>query len=190
MVADERKHNQRIASHRDVQLFLLCFQCETCKLKPVAYLIRRVGWKMILEGRSPIEHVEIPDFLPKTEARLFRDAVVAAQSGKTLAGIFYLRCFIEQFARRLTGISDKRTGNEILSAYQEQLPPQVRDHMPSLPSWYDKLSGPIHTASDDEAMFQEAQEQIVRHFDFRRIHNIPETPAKIAEDKKENSAES
>ena len=66
-----------------------------------------------------------------------------------LAALFYLRIFIEQFARRVTGKTGKVTGDKIMDAYNETIPPKHRDSMPSLREWYDKLSAPIHEASDD-----------------------------------------
>ena len=51
-----------------------------------------------------MEQVILPSFIPKHEKHLFRDAVIAYQAGKFLAAVFYLRTFIEQFARRVAGI--------------------------------------------------------------------------------------
>lgn len=46
--------------------------------------------------------------------------------------------------------------------------------MPSLKSWYEKLSTPIHMAKPDDALFEEARTAIERHFDSRRLHDIAE----------------
>ena len=174
-VAEHRKTSSRTALHpASFQLFLLTYQCETCRKVPVAFIVKRHGWKLTLEGRSPFEEVVVPKFIPKGERWLFSEAIVASQTGNTLAGLFYLRSFIEQFARRQTGIVDRQPGEVILDAYQALLPEKVRDHMPSLRSWYEKLSGPIHSANPDDAIFQEALREIIEHFDFRRIYKIPE----------------
>jgi hypothetical protein len=85
------------------QLFAILLQCQRCTRKPEAVLVRREGWRLSLHGRSPMEHVDVPKFIPKKESYFFRDAIVAAHGGKTLAGLFYLRVFIEQFARRVIG---------------------------------------------------------------------------------------
>ena len=120
------KANAEVTFHL-LQLFILVFQCQRCEGVPDAFFIKLDGMNLILEGRSPIEHVEIHSTIPKKEAKWIRDALVAYQSGKTLAGLFYLRTFVEQFARRLTGRLDiKETGDTILSAYSETLPPKVR----------------------------------------------------------------
>jgi len=80
------------------QVFFVGLQCQHCKGVPEAILIRREGWKFYLEGRSPMEHIDLPKYIPKAEGHLFRDASIASHAGKQLAAVFYLRCFIEQFA--------------------------------------------------------------------------------------------
>jgi hypothetical protein len=95
----------------------------------------------LLRDRSQREHVEVPAYIPKDEKKWFRDAIIAFQSGKVLAALFYLRTFLEQFARRKTNLqNDRKTGDEIMAAYSQTLPDNLRDSMPSLGEWYDKLS--------------------------------------------------
>lgn len=101
-------------------------------------------------------------------------AVIAFNSGKILAALFYLRTFIEQFARRVTGLTGKVTGDEILDDYYKSLPAPTRDEMPSLREWYDKLSDALHSAREDAPLFETAKTQIEKHFDIRRVFNIPE----------------
>jgi len=160
----------------DFQLFALVYQCQRCESLPTAFIIKRVDTDLVLEGRSPIEQVELPKFIPKEEQKWFRDGVIAFQSGKVLAALFYLRTFIEQFARRKTGtLGDKMTGDEILTAYAGTIPINFRETMPSLAEWYDKLSAAIHTATEDAALFDVAREKIEEHFDIRRVHKLDQT---------------
>jgi hypothetical protein len=42
-----------------------------------------------------MEYVDVPNHIPKQERDLFRDAMIAVHGGKALAGLFYLRTFIE-----------------------------------------------------------------------------------------------
>lgn len=156
------------------QDFIVVYQCQRCEGTPETLLIRRDGWGLSLAGRSPMASVEVPNFIPKKEAEFLRDAVIANGSGRTLAGLFYLRTFIEQFGRRVTGISGKATGSEILSEYAKTLPSHLRDSMPSLAEWYDKLSAAIHAANPDEGLFKEAQVKIEKHFEIRKAMSIPE----------------
>lgn len=155
------------------QLFVLVFQCQGCQGTPEAFLIQRAGPILYLHGRSPIEMVETPSFLPEKEADWYSDAIVAFNSRKILAGLFYLRTFIEQFARRLTGtLNEKKTGVEIMEAYAETIPLKHRDTMPSLLEWYEKLSAALHCAEENEALFDEARSEIEEHFDFRRLYKL------------------
>lgn len=148
--------------------------CQSCQRTTAAFLVRRNGWDLELHGRSPIEELEIPKYIPKLEYSLFRDSVIAFNSGKVLAALFYLRAFIEQFARRLTGKTGRITGDEVMTAYSEGLAPALRDLMPSLREWYDKLGVPIHAAKDDTEVFQSARTAIEKHFEIRKVHAIPE----------------
>lgn len=46
--------------------------------------------------------------------------------------------------------------------------------MPSLRSWYGRLSEALHAAKEDEALLAEARANIEQHFDIRRVFKIPE----------------
>jgi hypothetical protein len=156
------------------QLFVLTFQCQHCQGEPESFLVRRKDWNLILEGRSPMELVDVPGFVPKKERNFFRDALVAVHGGKILAALFYLRTFLEQFGRRQTGIKDRTAGDEIMAAYSQILPEKLRDEMPSLREWYGKLSDALHTAREDAQLFEDARAEIEKHFDIRRVFKIPE----------------
>ncbi len=164
----------------DLQIFLFVYRCEGCSArgKPEAFLLRREGWVFSIDGRSPLEHIEIPAFIPEKEKRLYRDAIIANSAGKTLAATFYLRCFVEQFARRVTGMEGRHTGEEIMSAYAKTLPVRLRDDLPSLKECYEQLSVPIHDARDDADLFKKALESIESHFDIRRALKVAEESAK------------
>jgi hypothetical protein len=155
-------------------MFSMVYQCQSCLGLPESFLVRRERWTLSLQGRSPMEHIEVPKFLPKLETPFYRDAVIAFNSGKTLAALFYLRTFIEQFGRRITGISGKATGDVIFDAYYKTLDAKHSDQMPSLRDWYDKLSESVHSAREDAALFESAKIEIEKHFDFRRIFGILE----------------
>jgi adenylate kinase len=73
----------------------LSYQCQSCKGVPEVFLVRREHLKRTNAGRAPIEHVEVPKDIPKHVSRFFRGAIVAHQSGQTLAGIFLLQTLIE-----------------------------------------------------------------------------------------------
>jgi hypothetical protein len=160
---------------KSFQIFFLIYECQACppgETTPEAFLVRRTGWELFLEGRSPMETVPVESFIPKEERAFFRDAVIAKNSGKTLAGLFYLRTFIEQYARRKVNISERLNGDELLSKYADTIPLPQRDQMPSLREWYDKLSDALHSAKEDAVLFDQAKQEIERHFDFRRLFHI------------------
>lgn len=160
------------------QLFYITMQCQRCLDKPEGFIVRRDGWRLSLHGRSPMEQVEVPKHIPKAEAHLFRDALIAAHGGKVLAALFYLRVFTEQFARRVLGETARRYGVELMEDYSKMLPEPQRGTMPSLRAWYEKLSEPIHAAREDAQLFEEAKNAIEHHFEIRRVYRMPETPLK------------
>jgi hypothetical protein len=160
------------------QELVVVYQCQRCEGPPETVLVRRKGWSLSLDGRSPMASVEVPPYVPKKENEFFRDAVIATGSGRTLAGLFYLRTFIEQFGRRAAGMVGKKTGEEILSEYAKTLPTNLKDSMPSLAECYEKLSAALHSASADDDLFIEAQGKIEKHFEIRKAMSISEEPPK------------
>jgi hypothetical protein len=154
------------------QIFLLVFQCQHCKKGCVSFLVKHEGWTLFLHGRSPMETPEIQPFIPKQERKYFRDAVIAFNSGKTLAALFYLRTFVDQFARRQTGKRGRENGEVIMAAYSETLPAKLRDSMPSLGKAYSDLSDAIHEPREDAVLFENATAAIEEHFDIRRVFKI------------------
>ena len=65
-----------------------------------------------------MEYLELPLHVPRPESHLFRYAIIASQSGKHLASVFYLRSFVEQFARRVTGIVGRETSCLIATIHE------------------------------------------------------------------------
>jgi hypothetical protein len=157
-----------------LQIFTIAYQCQRCTGDPHAFLLRRDGWQFFLDGRSPFEEVEVPTSIPKTERALYRDALIAMHAGKELASLFYLRTFIEQFARRQTRVAHRVTGDELMAAYNALLPAAQRDHMPSLKDWYDRISEALHAARADVDLLNVANDEIQKHFEFRRLFRIAE----------------
>lgn len=155
------------------QIFFMAYQCERCHGFPDAFIVRRSEWTLFLEGRSPFENIETPKHIPSIEASFYRDALIAYHGGKTLAALFYLRVFIEQFVRRLTGkIDDRITGEDLMDEYSRMLPIELKDRMPSFKSWYEKISQTLHSANADEKLFEEALEAINQHFEIRKAHKL------------------
>lgn len=182
----------RAIQPRPVQLFGIPYACTYCKAKEgaVGFLIRREREKLTLCGRAPIAQFRLPSFLPKTEEGFYRDAIIAYQAGQVLPGLFMLRTFIEQFARRLTGINNtSASGDELFVSYGKGLPAKYRATMVSLGEWYRKLSVALHSAEARGELFELARIAIEKHFEQRRVNDIPEAvPAKPGASRGKESA--
>jgi hypothetical protein len=156
----------------DVQIFAIQYQCQACKTIPEIFIIRRQGLKISLNGRSPMEVVEIPKFIPKEQSKFFSDAIIAFNSGQVLAGNFLLRTFIEQFVRSNSSNPNAEKIDPILDEYMASLPADFNNRFPSLPDIYRKLSVDIHIATGSEDIFNNAKAGIEEHFDARRIYKL------------------
>ena len=152
-----------------LQVFMLAYICQRCEGEPEVFLVRRESLKLLLCGRAPMEHIEIPREIPREVEKWYRDALIAYQSGKTLAGLLYLRTVIEQWARQVTK-SIVPNGDQLLSAYMETLPRVITDNFTSMRDLYAQISEPLHAATEDAALFEEAREKIHRHFRARDLY--------------------
>lgn len=153
------------------QVFILGFECQSCKSDPVVFLIRRIADKLIIAGRTPIEEVEVPKCIPRDTKKFYSDAIVAHQSGKTLAGLFYLRTFVEQTARSAVANPDQYDiGDKLMEAYAASLHLNVRSEFPSMRAVYDELSAALHAAEENVELFEKAITKINQHFEARRLY--------------------
>jgi hypothetical protein len=153
------------------QVFVFSYQCQHCKGAPDVFLVRRLGTKLTLSGRSPMENVEVPKYIPRPESRWYSGAIVAYQSGQELAGLFLLRTLLEQFARRATGSKALR-GGDVITAYMETLPEAVKSSFPSPANLYEEISGALHAADSALSPFPEVKKGIDEHFDARRLFKL------------------
>jgi hypothetical protein len=154
-------------SSKTVQVFALSFLCQSCKLVPEVLLVRREGTRLLMSGRSPMEHTEVPHFIPKTVSRFYRDAVIAYQCGQTLSGLFMLRTLIEQWVLSLgCGVKWDSAASE---AYLDSLPEDFRRWYPCLRKEYEELSEDIHAARGSADLFEDIRRRIDLHFEARGI---------------------
>jgi len=156
---------------KPIQVFVISFQCQSCKSAPEVFLVRRHGMKLTISGRAPIEHVTVPSVLPKTLQHFYSGAVVAHQSGQTLAGLFLLRTVIEQWARQQVEDAGLKA-DEVIDKYMITLPDDFRQRFTSMRDLYSKLSADIHSATGSVGLFDEASSKIIEHFDARRLFEI------------------
>lgn len=162
-----------------VQVFALSYLCQSCKVMPEVFMIRRTGPKLTLCGRAPMAAVQLPAALPKKGAgKYVSDAIVAHQSGQTLAALFLLRVFVEQWLREF-GAPDGAKADACLDWYAGLLPTEFSQRFPSLATIYSNLSGAIHSAQASTEIYQQALKDLVRHFDARRVYELPEHGSEV-----------
>lgn len=156
------------------QAFVVSVLCQGCQAIAEVLLIRRFAAKqrLVLSGRTPMAAVELPAYVKGPEEKFYEGAIVAFRTGRTLAAAFYLRTFIEQFARRVAGVEGRLSGDEIMEAYASKIPQEQRSAMPSLREWYARLSDDLHAARGDELLFATALDSINKHFDIRRAFEL------------------
>ena len=169
-----------------VQVFACAYQCQSCKSEPLIFLIRRRGTKLTLAGRSIMEMVVAPAFLPKHLRKHYSDAIIAFNAGQILPALFMLRVVIEQFWRELQKrgvlIVEKSSArlpvDRLGAAYNAALPADFKEHFPSLPKLYEEISRRLHNADADADMFQSAHHDLIQHFDARRLRKLDSEDAK------------
>lgn len=154
------------------QDFVFLFQCQSCRSAPDAFLVRRRVGKLTLSGRAPIERVDVPGCVPKEVVKYYSGAIVAFQSGQTLAALFLLRVVIEQFTRQAVGGTEDLRADEVLERYVASLPVEFKSHFSSLRDTYRDLSQGIHAAEESGTLFEKSRADITQHFDARRVFGL------------------
>lgn len=155
-----------------IQNFVIVLQCQSCKGKPEVFLVRREDFKLTISGRSPIEFVMLPDMIPKETGEYYSGAALAYDSGQTLAALFLLRTFIEQYVRRKTGMKQDREIDQVFEAYMTTLPDDFKGRFPSLPALYESLSAALHAADASEDIFVKCRDDVDHHFEARKAFRL------------------
>lgn len=163
----EGMHRSRAEPTTVIQIFTASFRCQSCKSFPEFFFIRREGLKLTLSGRSPIEYVVVPKAIPKEISGFISSAVVAHQSGHTLAGLFFLRTAIEQWVYSQVGSRER--ADTALESYRATLPGDFRSRFPSLSSLYEKLSEALHAVIPSVKLFESTILDLEKHFEARRL---------------------
>ena len=153
-----------------VQAYCLSYLCQSCKLVPEVFLVRRVGTRLSLSGRAPIEHVPVSRAIPKEVANFFSGALVAHQSGQTLAALFLLRTLCEQWTRRFADAADQ--AHVALDKYMDGLPDDFKGRFPSLRTMYGDLSAALHSANASDELFESTRALIEEHFEARLLFKL------------------
>jgi hypothetical protein len=179
---------------RDNQWVHLSYECQNCKGEPIRFLVRRRRTKLTLSGRDPFETIELPSFIPKQHADNLRNALIANHAGQTLAGIFLMRVFIEQFWKSIPEVfaavkgKARPTRDELGEAYKATLPAAFKERFPTLVETYDVLSADMHSARGDAKVFEKGYDDIVEHFDARRLFKLISSVGEPAEKSSKSSS--
>jgi len=159
------------------QVFTFPFQCQNCPKgqgEPIFYLVRREGLKFTITGRSHFPEVAIPKSLPKEESNYFRGAVIGHTASQTLAALFLLRVFVEQYMRRVTKITDRIRGEDLADKYASLLPSGFPQQFNSLKRVYEELSERLHSADASAEQFETSRKDIEKHFQQLELLPIEE----------------
>lgn len=165
------------ASQNLGDVFALSYICQSCKGPPHVFLVRKSKSKLTVAGRTPMERVDVPKTIPKSVADFFSGAEIAHQSGQTLAGLFLLRTFCEQWARMHA--PEGAYADEAITAYMGTLPDAVKSNFPSIAKLYSDLSAAIHKAQADVVLYDRAVADIRKHFDARAVFDLPADAPKV-----------
>lgn len=153
------------------QVFVLRYQCQNCKRDPITFLVKREGARITLAGRTPIEEIAVPRFIPKEVRRFYRGAILAFNCGAQLPALFMLRTTIEQHMRRAVKAGDKKmNGDELADAYARTLHSDFTARYQSLKPVYSALSEAIHSAKDDDPeLFKTQRGKVFAHFEAKEV---------------------
>jgi hypothetical protein len=172
-------HKLEFPSRHSYEIYTLVFMCQGCRESTITIMIERVCYKLIVSGRAPIEEVQVPKEIPGRIRKYYSGAVIARNAGQVLAGNFLLRCLIEQYVRLF---APEERVDDCLSAYAATLPDDFKSRFPSLTTPYGDLSVDIHCAKGSAKVFEEAISLIDKHFDAKRVCEIPNTPPVVGTD--------
>lgn len=153
-----------------IQVFVLSYLCQSCKSVPEVFLIRRQGTRLTHSGRAPMEHVPVVRTIPKEVSKHYAGAVVAYQSGQTLAALFLLRTVCEQWAKRFANPDDK--ADVAIDKYMNTLPDDFKARFPSFRTIYSDLSVALHSADASDELYESSLVAIDEHFAARNLFKL------------------
>ena len=156
-------------NNKIIQVFAATYLCQSCKSIPEVFIIRREGIKLTLSGRSPIEYIDVPKVIPKEVKKYYSGALLAYQSGQTLAGNFLLRTIIEQFSYLKN--KEAKSADEAIDSYMSSLEEDFKNRFSSFRVLYNDLSSDIHSATGSSDLFEKSKEKLIEHFEARKLYN-------------------
>ncbi len=156
---------------KSASVFVLPYICQKCRKEPVVFFVRKDyssknGCKLQIVGVSSFPSAHIAKYIPKEEQTHMSNALISNHGGMPLAGIFYLRVFIEQYLHRVTGLDGKFDCEALMEHYAlpEGFP---KDKLTSLKIVYHELSNSIHqpgSFEETQTQFEKSLQDIDIHF--------------------------
>jgi len=153
----------------NIQVFSISYQCQRCKSKPEVFLLKRKNLKISIDGRSPIQQVEVSNFIPKDQKKFIRKSGIAFNSGEILAALFFQRTFLEQYVRKATNDFRTRELEKVFDTYKGMLPENFNSLWPSLGAIYSRISEDLHAANPSEENYFKSKSEIEAHFEALQL---------------------
>lgn len=159
------------------QVFTCGYECQSCRTAPIVFQITRRGEKLTLTGSSEYPTVSIAREIPDEIAEYISEAMLAAGTGRTLAGLFFLRTALEQHMRHSTKLTGRQSGDELATAYFKLLSDEFPKRDWILGRVYEELSSKLHMAEADEKQFEKSLNELVRFFSVLKLYPLVQNPS-------------
>ena len=150
------------------QTIVFIYKCQKCKKAPLVFLVRRQGFKLQLVGRNHVSRPTLPASFPKEQESLFLEAETAFRTGSHLASVCLLRVALEQYMRRVIGLSSACSGDQLWEFYKQRLPTDFPfGRVCNLGEIYGQLSEVMHRPDSlKDTTFSECREKLNIFFEY------------------------
>lgn len=159
------------------QVFTCGYECQSCRTTPIVFQITRRGEKLTVTGSSEYPKVSVARDIPEEIEGYVSEAIIAAGTGRILAGLFFLRTAIEQHMRLATKLRGRQTGDELATAYFKLLDKEFPKRDWILGRVYEELSSKLHMAEADEKQFEKSIMELNRFFSILKLYPLTSNSA-------------
>ena len=152
------------------QVFLLYYRCVGCREFIHTILVLREGLRIHLCGVGPRRQLPARLQVRGKLQVIANDAHNAVLEGDVFAGFYHLRTLVEHHIKRKLSIpiKDQIRGDELVERYNDFLPKQLKEVIPSLASIHTELSGFLHSRSGCPDDFARIETSIGDHINALR----------------------
>lgn len=158
-------------SERTEQLFNFHYNCSICKDNIVAFLIKRVGLRLSLCGRTERPQLDVPKVVPKKLRPILADAIGAVSENDVFAGFYHLRTFCEHYMKSCLDlkVEERISGEELCAKYNASLDNRMSSGLPSVSSIYEVSSKFMHSRAGDRGDFGALLHQVEGHLKAKEL---------------------